>query len=228
MIKMYMVDNTCFLLLLILLILIILIFFKYISSKKEYMYFLKPTMALNNIKITLQVVVDDLLEAPWDDRGVTIMPTSVPTSAQQYIREYIQNNEFDFHTMLTKIPLRGLNRKSTYTKYIPTEMKGVAILSEGKDGEGQDVWFVKTVWQFDAHRSSVDDTKLLADLFAQMSDGWGEGASQLRFGHCVANGGRGETYKLDTPLREYKDSDVNYDVMGRFAFNLTAIGARIL
>jgi hypothetical protein len=180
-------------------------------------------MSLNYIKITLQVVVDDLLEAPWDDQGVTIMPINVPTSAQQYIREYIRSNEFDFHTMLARIPLRG--KKAP--KYIPTEMKGVAVLSERKDEEGRDAWFVETVWQFDAHRSSVDDTKLLADLFAQMSDGWGEGISQLRFGHCVTNGGSGDTYTIDTPLREYNDSDGNYDVLGRFAFNLTATGARI-
>jgi hypothetical protein len=96
-------------------------------------------------------------------------------------------------------------------------------MSERKDDEGHDVWFVETVWQFEAHRSSVDDTQLLADLFAQMSDGCGEGVSQLRLGHCVTNGGSGDTYTINTPLREYKESNGNYDVLGRFAFNLTCV-----
>lgn len=182
------------------------------------------SLTSHSLRITLQVVVDDLLEAPWDDHGVTIMPTNVPMSAQKYIREYIRSNEFDFHLLLSSIPLRGKKGKHTY---VPTQMKGVITLAEGECSTGQDVWFVETDWEFDEPRWNVDDAQLLSDLFAQLSDGWGEEISQFRFGPCVTNRAGDGTFMLDAPLREYMESDCDSDTMGRFAFNLTGIGARI-
>lgn len=201
-----------------------------------------------SLRITLQVVVDDLLEAPWDNQGFTIMPTCIPNNRilRKMLRERISENEFSFDQLLLGVPLRG---RKTPT-YVPVVMKDHRLIEEKGFG-GRDLWFVETDWSFidprdtkstttkrkskndttvvviDS-RSQVDDPQLLSDLFGQLSDGWGEGVSQFRFGSRVKCDGPDDVCVLDRPVREYEESDGDYSVMGRFAFNLTAIGARIL
>lgn len=174
----------------------------------------KPT---DIIRVTLQVVVDDILDAPWDNQRSTIMPTSVPRIAQDKLRRDILDNKFDFHMLLSRIPKHSNNKK-----YTPTYMVEYRLVE--KNGLCGDVWFVEIDLRYIRPRSSVDDAQLLADIFVQLSDGWGEGVSEMRFGECVCYD---DGWVLDAPERDYNEEDGNYNVTGRFAFNLTAIGASI-
>jgi hypothetical protein len=185
------------------------------------------------IKITLQVVVDDLLGGRWDNQGVAIMPTRIPSNrdVRKMLRRRISNNDFEFHLLLSRIPLRGKKRPV----YVPLAMKDYRLI------ETKDAWYVETEWMFSDSRtkeneedgiafprSIVDDPQLLSDLFSQLSDGWGEGVSQFSFGPCVrCEDTEEKKCVLDRPFREYNESDGDYSVMGQFMFNLTAIGIRI-
>ena len=92
-------------------------------------------------------------------------------------------------------------------------------LVEGAGGR----WAVMTLWDVACAPSRVDVRRLAEDVHGQLSDGWGEGVEQFRFGPRVVcddeeNGCR--------PAVGRAERSRDLSTSGRYAFNLTLAASR--
>jgi hypothetical protein len=191
----------------------------------------------------LPIVLDDFLghRAKAAKRKDTLgveLPTPPPPDAASMalVRRRVAADDFGFDALLfTGLPLvagapaprHGIfgwlfapKRRQT----VPARMVGKAKLVEGKA-----YWSIQTRWEYKDVRE-VDVPALLSKLQAQMSDGWGEGVSQIRFGPRVFEDGSRKHQLGKGTFSEDDWSDSAFDgleVNGRFSFNLTTVDAKV-
>ena len=208
------------------------------------------------LTIVLPIVLDDFLghrakAASRNTPGVEL-PTPPPPDAasKALVRRKVAADDFEFGALLfTGLPLVAAGHNDKNSRYgfflsslfksknernndedvVPARMVGKAKLVEGKA-----YWSVLTRWEYargdDGGGREVDVPALLSELQGQMSDGWGEGVSQRRFGPRVIEVGRGKYRPGKGTFSEDDwgdDAFEGLEVHGRFSFNLTTVDARV-
>lgn len=188
------------------------------------------------LNLTLPVVMDDKLGERSREVAAKpglSYPTRIPAAARATLRKMILgNNAFYFHDLLlTGVPklqprsapsaspwsrLFSFWRKKS-SKRASASLISLAILERGAEN---DHWSVEMLWQVDCPRQMLDMEALMSDLSGQLSDGWGEGVEQMRFGPIVIC----EDEENDAECRLAIGSDersLDVTTFGRWSFNLT-------
>lgn len=159
---------------------------------------------LKQIVTTLPVCVDDAKGKPWKEELGIALQTSIPEAAKAALRKKIRRDDFMFGDLVRDLPVVKHARKRLKKKAVAVRIKGFKLIEKAKAS-----WCVEITWVLvnpaEIVRQEVDDAVLLDEIRGQLSDGWGEGVSQFRFGGAA------------------EDSED-----GRFAFNLTHIGMCIV
>lgn len=155
----------------------------------------------------------------------------VPEAARPLLRNLVRKNEFRFEslTFYDGVPLvargtepgifarlfgraRKETRPATFLSYRLLERAG------GK-------WAVEMVWQVEGVvRGDIDMPGVKEYLAGQLSDGWGEGVEQVRFGPLVMCDGQNCQKALP---KEVKQHSLQVDLDGQYSFNLTMDGATL-
>jgi len=179
----------------------------------------------------LMVVLDDRLGVTSESvRGISA-PTKVPPAARALLRRRIARNEFGFefisvHGVSLRVKMAktwfGLGRKAT-RGYSPVT-KFAHKLVEQKSG----FWAVDLTWHVAADPEALDMAAFRVELEGQISDGWGEGVEQFRFGPLVVcgDGDGAGACRLAVGARER--ASLSTDLDGQYAFNLTTVGAGVV
>jgi hypothetical protein len=198
------------------------------------------------ITLTFPAVLDDVqCHRPDVNLGLST-PTPVPREAIASIKKRWKS--FGFEHLIEEVPL--LNSMGMWpVDFKHARLKPVAngfmfveiVLSFSKTrkkhqrgGGGGMFSFGKNKMPDDwrPSRMDVDDVKLLNYVKGQLTDGWGEGVSQLRFGPRVScpNGDLEfpKLCRVILPGSEYEDGEVHdSNIVGRYSFNLTTIGCTL-
>jgi hypothetical protein len=192
----------------------------------------------------LMVVLDDKLGVRADHgmgrdigrgRGVS-GATKVPPEARSLVRRRISGNDFSFEFLAVHgVILKALNTKKTWfglgrpkSAYAPVT-KFEYKLVEHKSG----YWSIDLVWHVGdgIAPDAIDLDAFRAYLDGQLSDGWGEGVQQLRFGPITVcdDPDDSATCRLAAPgERVDLDGDrLEVDLDGRYAFNLTTFAGHL-
>jgi hypothetical protein len=197
------------------------------------------------VRLVLPVVLDDLLGARTAPAGRGLStPTEVPPDARALLRRRIRRNEFAFdELLLSGVPLvrggsaggggaggsagGGLLRRLLRGPAAPAGARAPAQLAALRLLEDGGRWAVDMTWGVaGAAARQVDQPALARELDAQLSDGWGEGVEQMRFGPLVACEDRERTRGCRvTTARTRATQHLDPTTHGRFAFTLTTAAA---
>ena len=166
----------------------------------------------------LPIVLDDLLgnrsqPAPKPLLGLS-RQSAVPPAAAAILRRRIRSNDFQFEFLLDGIPLMGGGRSRA-------KLHSFELIEKGPK------WWVELRWRVAAdERVSVN--ALRDELWGQLSDGWGEGVEQFRFGPVVdCLDDDYQDCRVPASAARRRELEKAVDLNGRFAFNLTTYGSSI-
>lgn len=184
----------------------------------------KPVVT--QVVATFRVLLDDLLRVPRGRSSRTVTPDAAPI-----LRRRIKSDDFQFgHILINGVPLApeaspsdgGLfrrlfgykNNKARDT--VPATLGSIQLI-EGAAGK----WRVELRWAVSIPEGrEVDATALRAEVDGQLSDGWGEGVEQFRFGPVVECDGDYERCRRPTNAARKRELEKDVDLNGRFSFNL--------
>lgn len=171
------------------------------------------------------VVLDDKLGEPAKAarNGLSRATKAPQGAAATLLRRRISRNDFSFELLAfegvctrdRKKTWFGLGRDGgpVFTPVTKFEYK----LDERAGGKS---WAVDFVWHVAAAPGTLDTAAFKHYLEVQLSDGWGEGVEQIRFGPLVRCSDR-RTCRLAKKDRAALSPDLD----GRYSFNLTTVGA---
>lgn len=80
------------------------------------------------------------------------------------------------------------------------------------------------LWDVACDASSVDMRRLATEIEGQLSDGWGEGVEQIRFGPVVKCDDDGEQCRPCSSSSSSSRTGLTESDDGRYSFNLTTLG----
>ncbi len=188
------------------------------------------------VRAVLPIVLDDRLGARSVSAGRGLShATVVPEAARATVRRMVRDNVFGFESLLTEVPLRRSStdrgawflwgrRKGHHRKAAAAALASVRLVEGARGG-----WAMALEWVLPSVESAsdVDIAALTGELEGQLSDGWGEGVEQFRFGElviCDDEEGKGSCRRA----RRGEAAGLDEDVDGRYSFNLTTVGAAAL
>jgi len=185
------------------------------------------------VRAVLPIVLDDRLGARSVSAGRGLShATVVPEACRAMVRRMVRDNVFGFESLLTEVPLRRSSSTDRGSWFSWGGRKGhhcKATLASVRLVEGaQGRWAMAMEWVLPIKSASdVDVAALIGELEGQLSDGWGEGVEQVRFGElvvCDDEEGKGSCRRA----RRGEAAGLQEDVDGRYSFNLTTVGAAAL
>lgn len=189
------------------------------------------------LRVCLPVAVHDRLlrgKANQSQLGRSL-PSEVPATGglRRWLEDAVRRNRLPgnntFDDLLTSVPI-GKTWLKVYAPKADRKRTSVAagLVKRSLHFQGHLAFVVLEYRISEFSRLALDDVALLAHLQGQLSDGWGDGVSQFSFGPRVVQG-RGDRFApvpgSTTDYDEEKETDP--DVMGRYSFNLTIVGASL-
>lgn len=180
----------------------------------------------------LPVLFHDLLARPPESR------TFVPEAARPLLRKLIRKNEFRFEslTFYHGVPLVAQGPKTLkpgllsrlFGKKAPKDTRPATVLSYRLLERAGGKWAVEMVWRVEgAACEEVDVQEVREYLHGQLSDGWGEGVEQIRFGPMVMCDADGLSNCRRASAMEAKQHALQVDLNGQYSFNLTMEGSTL-
>jgi hypothetical protein len=165
----------------------------------------------------LPVVLDDRLgeRSRWAGRGLS-HATHVPADARVLLRRRILKNEFEFERVLSVLPTKLKKGFFGGKKNVPVTLTGFRLLERGP------WWAIDLTWTLPVAAADVDEAACGRALSGSLSDGWGEGVEQFRFGPLVVCADDNDTACRLATSKE--SASLQLDLDGRYAFNLTTLG----
>lgn len=179
------------------------------------------------VSAVFPVVLDDLLgvRSRLAGKGLSHPSGVPPPDARALLRRRIKKNDFGFEHLAETVPLvAGPSRRRSWWWWQEQERSAVARLAHYELIERANGWAVELRWAVDRGAAEVDLAAFKAELAGQLSDGWGEGVEQFRFGPLVVC--ELDDYRQCRPAKRSELHGLQPDLDGRYAFNLTTVRGR--
>lgn len=195
-------------------------------SKYIYMTNKKQLKEHREVVALFSVLLDDRLRTRNGPSSIR----TVPPAAAALLKRRIKSDDFDFGGILYNgVPLilyptkRNIlkmlgsffSASKNATKHVPAEFLSTKLI-EGASGK----WRVELRWEVSIPEGrEVDLNELRREIEGQLSDGWGEGVEQFRFGPVVDCDDYELCIQPKTAARK-RELEKLVDLNGRFSFNL--------
>jgi hypothetical protein len=176
----------------------------------------------------LPVLFHDLLARRPESRNF------VPEAARPILRKLVRKNEFRFEgltfyegvPLVARVPEPGLLQRLFGKAH--KETRPATVLSYRLLERAGGKWAVEMVWRVEgAACGDIDVQEVREYLHGQLSDGWGEGVEQIRFGPMVMCAADDWRTCRRASAKEAKQHSLQVDLNGQYSFNLTMEGSTL-